>query len=128
MEIVPFNSFEHLNQLKEWINGRENNHLDINLLPQNGLIIPGLAAIFWWHTDGPVVFMDALITNPKADRYKRREAAESLISLGCEVARTSGVSRIYFYTKQPAMIEHYSKLFGCKLVLDNCKFYQWDSD
>lgn len=127
--IEQFNPTKHMDQIREWMRGRDDpdNHFDIDLLPDSGFIIPQLAAVFWWHTNGPVIFMDVLITNPRATIGERSEAAKLLLFEGLKLATAINVKRIYFHTKQPMVIKHYAPMIGATCVRQGIDLYQWDN-
>lgn len=107
-----------LAEIQSWLDKRPKEHVDVDLatLPPNGLIVPGVMAMFWAMTDGPVIYGDSFISNPEASKEARLNAGRVMGYMILQVARAHKVRRILFLTRNPAMADIYAKIICAKPV------------
>ena len=75
MELMAFNKERDTPEINRWIHYRKSapKRFVTDLLPSTGLIVPGKGAILYWMTQGELVFMDGIVTNPDLSPKEQEE-------------------------------------------------------
>lgn len=70
----------HIEEVNEWRKKRGSASIDGSSFPENGLIIPGVAAVFIYLTDSDIAMIEGLISNPSAGIMERGRGIKRLVS------------------------------------------------
>ena len=108
--VVPYEPTRHEASLREWAAHRSNLHVQFDLLPPTGFVVEGLAMMFMYRTDGPVVLIEGLVTNPESDPVRRGAAIERAAGALFDCARREGFRVVLAMTPRGAIVDRAKKL------------------
>ena len=75
-----------------------------DLVPQFGVIAPGVACAFLYRTDSPVCHIDLLLSAPGVDDDLRDRAIDTIVQAIISAATELGFTRMYAHTALPAVV------------------------
>jgi len=115
IKIEQFDPSKHANELSSWYSFYNMGDLDLNKLPQYGLVayndISLLAILFICNSDCKIVWFDLIIGNPKADKDIRSKALDAVSDEMFIKAKEKGYTTILAASAIPAMIDRLAKQF-----------------
>lgn len=117
MDMRPIQESDY-NEIQSWLDYQKPEHVDVDLraLPPSGIIAPGISCFFYTMTNGPVMWIDTFISNPRAELAKRREAGRIFAAIIHEIAKANKIKRMFFLTRNPAVERVYSKMLRAQEV------------
>lgn len=130
MDMRPITESDYY-EIQSWLDYHKQAHIDVDLraLPSSGIIAPGVSCFFYTMTNGPVMWIDTFISNPRAELAQRREAGRIFAAIIFQIAKQNKIKRLFFLTRNPAVERIYSKMLGAKEVgtfkLYKTEYY-WD--
>lgn len=81
-----------LDEMNGWYAARGQSPLSIALLPEYGVLEPGVAAGFLYRTDAPSLgLLDGFVSNPEAPLRERAEALKEIAAHLVQSAKRQGV-------------------------------------
>lgn len=90
-------------EVSTWWVGYEKPVCPKELLPPIGFIIEGLCAAWLYRTDSPVVILEPMIGNPKADPTERAEAINALFECMIKCSKELGAQHILAVSSHPKL-------------------------
>ena len=90
---------EDLLSINSWYVKRSLPALSADILPEIGLIAPGVAALFIYQTDSSMAMIEGLIANPDATARDRAEAINQLIDTCVDYAHLLGYTQVIGLTR-----------------------------
>lgn len=90
MKTVRFLEADHIEQVNEWCDKWQMNHMPKGWLPTYGAIVPGIAAAWLYVSDSDVAWIENIISNPEASDDDRREATDLIVSELERIAKGCG--------------------------------------
>ncbi len=109
--VVKFNRKRHLREIEKWHLQHKMPFLS-DLLPEDGWIVPGKAAIFLYKTKVPLAFMENLISNKEISKEERSSAINAVIEAGLKDAEESGIRAVVSITTVPQVVHRAGSLGG----------------
>lgn len=106
----PFEREKDLIEVNEWLLKRELKPLQLEELPNYGMIEDGIACGFVVLTDTQVCFLEAFITNPGAGLMQRDRAITRLVKWGTNFGSACGYRHCWFITTQQSLLDRGLKL------------------
>ena len=112
MEVVTYKPELHQEQLISWYNQWNIPLENLELIPETGLIIEGVCALFWYETNSRVVFLENLVSNRDVSDEIRQEALNAIFSKMKELMYKSGCKRVIGFSRNPMVLKRAVE-FGC---------------
>jgi hypothetical protein len=108
--VVAFDAERHTDMVRDWAAHRSNINVPFDRLPPTGFVIEDLAVVFMYRTDGPVVLIEALITNPESTAELRGAGIERVVGALFDQARAEGYRVAMAVTPRGAIVERAKRL------------------
>lgn len=105
MNCVSYNEEIHKKDIIKWFHQWEIASHIIETLPNTGLIVENVAAIFLYCTNSKLCFIESLISNREISKEVRDEAKDMLTSQILEYAKQCGYKYIASYSSNPKVVE-----------------------
>lgn len=100
----PFDRRCDLDALNGWYTARKMPIPVISLLPETGLIVPGVAAAFLLLTDSSLALLHECVTNPSALSRDRHEALSAIYAELCTIAASKGYVHLMTWTADSGIV------------------------
>lgn len=78
---------DDLAEINEWYEKRELPKMTIQMVPANGFIMRGVAAIFIYLTDAGFALVEGLVSNPSINGIERRRCVRILVDYAYKEAK-----------------------------------------
>lgn len=122
-EVLMYDPLKHKNQLIRWNREWKWNY-PIDLLPETGVIIEDICAIFLYETNSNLCFVESFICNPTVPVEERDDALDKVVDVLLHLAKEKGFTHIMGYTKHKKVSER-AERHGFLVGTDNYKaFYR----
>lgn len=95
-----------LTAVSQWWVGWGEAALTFAELPEFGLLVPGVAAMWLYRSEAGVALLESLITNPEADRQSRAAAIGALVAALVAEAGRQGFRCVVGFTANPRVVVH----------------------
>lgn len=110
MEVRRYDPERDADDLRAWCEGWGVGAEIVDVHPQLGFIVPGLAVVFLYRTDSPLAMVDGLVSNPASDPDERGKAVDLIMGELFEVARALGFRLAFVYTAVQAGLDRATHL------------------
>lgn len=95
---------DDLVEINNWLRARGDKNLDLDFLPPQGFIVPGVAAGFLMTTNANIAFLEHFVSNSAAKREERADALDQIAKILIRAAEGSGIRMIMAITKHPNIV------------------------
>ncbi len=105
LAIERYDPDRHGSEFRSWCAAWGLPETAAGLVPQFGVIAPGVACAFLYRTDSPVCHIDLLLSAPGIDDDLRDRAIDTIVSAIIATATELGFTRMYAHTALSAVVE-----------------------
>lgn len=81
--------------------------IPLSFLPKTGIIVDDCAAGFLYCTDSKLCWLEFVVVDKSADKQRRRDALDLLISESIEIAKESGYMVMFSSVSHAGLIQRY---------------------
>ncbi len=122
MKIEKFDKEKHYEKIYSWWKDHEQPPLAVDLLPNTGILVDGIVALFLYQTDSKVAFMENLISDKNSNKEHRRKAIDVALSEIIKIAKEKDFKYIISYpTKNSKRLENLHNEWGFTLSDENTR-------
>jgi hypothetical protein len=99
MIVARFDPELHLDAINGWMLARGRGQVPLSMCPQEGRVVPGVAAGFLYQTDSDTALLDHFVSNPEAPFDERQAAMDTIADALIHRAGELGFHNIVAMTK-----------------------------
>jgi len=103
-KVEPYQKAIHQEQIIEWYK-QWNMKGSLDLMPETGLIVPNICAIFLYETNSKVCFIDGFISNKEVSDEKRDKCLDLVVSSLLHLAKEKGFKYIKADSRYQSVID-----------------------
>lgn len=109
-----FEPEKHYEEVVLWMNARGWPVLPLELLPEDGFIVPGVCCAFVYTSEKckSLAFMEWIFTNPEASSNDRNDGLDLVIEKIYSFCRSKGVISVVTYLNDSGLIDRIVKSGG----------------
>lgn len=117
---ISYNKDLHEEMLITWYKQWDICYEDINILPDTGLIIPNVCAVFLYKTNSLVCMIENLICNKDCNISDRQNGLDIISKEIIEMAKNCGFTKIISLVSNPSVI---NRCLDQKYTISEDKFH-----
>lgn len=110
MKSVLYDPIQHKEMLISWYEQWSMPCDELDMLPDSGLIIPKVCAVFLYKTNSSVCMIESLICNKDCNEEDRKAGLDVICNDILDLAKDCGFKKIISLVNNPKVIERISKL------------------
>jgi len=103
MNAIAYDAERHYGPIIDWLAGHGLAPIPLAMFPPTGYVVEGLAAVFVYHTQSTVAFIETLVSNPGADKRDANRALDAAVRAALRECEDAGCEAVIATTSLPAV-------------------------